>query len=62
MTKNTFELNISMKGTDKAALRQKLVEIIKEFDDDYGKPRQGIMGEFNLETKISTPIWDGKEY
>jgi hypothetical protein len=62
MTKNTFQLNIFMKGTDKAALRQKLVEIIKEFDDDYGKPRQGTISEFNVETRISTPIWDGKEF
>jgi hypothetical protein len=38
------------------------MEIIAEFDDDYGKPRQGIYVEFDVESKISTPIWDGKEY
>lgn len=62
MTTNTFELSVTLKGTNKSALRRKLMEIVEEFDDGYGKPRQGTYVEFDVESKIVTPLWDGKEY
>jgi hypothetical protein len=51
-----------MTGTDKKALREKLMDIVKEIDSPYGKPCQGTVSQYHVETKISTPIWDGEEY
>lgn len=62
MSNNKFILNIAMTGESKEAMKQKLLEIVKEFDSDYGKPCQGIVSQYHVETKISTPIWDGKSY
>jgi hypothetical protein len=61
-TKPTFELQINMKGTDKKALRDKLMEIVMEFDSQYGKPCQGTISSYRVETKVVTPIWGGQDY
>ena len=58
----TFVLNIKMQGYSKSALKESLAQILSEFDDSYGKPKQGNISQFEVETSVSTPIWDGKEY
>jgi hypothetical protein len=57
-----FQLNITMTATNKEAMKRKLQDIVNEFDKPYGKPCQGIHSQYQVETKLVTPIWDGKEY
>lgn len=59
---NPFQLSIAMNGTSKEAMRLKLLEIAKEFETPYGKPCQGTVSQYQVVTKIVTPVWDGKEY
>lgn len=47
---------------EKEGIRQQLKKIIDEFDDSYGKPKQGITINYNVTTEIITPIWEGKNY
>jgi hypothetical protein len=60
MTNPTCTLIITMTGTSKAAMKEKLLAIAKEFDTPYGKPCQGTCSQHNVETKVETPIWNGK--
>ena len=62
MSKDNFILHINMKGETKEAMREALTRVLAEFNDAYGKPRQGTISEGLVETYVSTPIWDGKEY
>ena len=60
-----YELNINMtaEGPHGARLiKEKLLELAAQIDAPYGKPYQGISCQYHLETKISTPRWDGEEY
>lgn len=58
----TFQLTITMNGTSKKAIKERLLSIVKEIDSNYGKPCQGIISEYQLETHISTPIWNNQSY
>lgn len=62
MSEAPFMLKIEMSASSKKAMRQKLLEIVAEFDSDYGKPCQGIYSQHLILTRIQTPIWDNKPY
>lgn len=38
------------------------MEIANYIDSSYGKPCQGTTIQYNLETKIYTPLWNGNTY
>ena len=57
-----FQLKIEIKADTKSALRESLLEIVQSLDSEYGKPCQGIRSGYRHETKVITPVWDGKEY
>jgi hypothetical protein len=57
-----YQLQISMRSECKKAIREKLLAIVAELDSEYGKPCQGRMIQYMLETQVITPIWNGKPY
>lgn len=47
---------------DSRNIKNKLKEILEQFDDSYGKPRQGTCIDYRLTTTVITPIWNGEPY
>lgn len=43
------------------AIRSRLNEIVNQFSE-YGKPVQGTFCEYQCNSTVITPVWDGKEY
>lgn len=54
-------LLLAISGT-KESIREKLLEMVAEIDNDYGKPIQGVVSRFNSISHVITPIWKNKEY
>jgi hypothetical protein len=54
-------LILSVSGT-KQGIVDVLQNAINEINGSYGKPCQGIVGTFNSNRHIITPVWEGKEY
>jgi hypothetical protein len=55
------QLILALTGS-KHAIRDKLREILWEFDSAYGKPCQGRISGFNYYSDIITPVWNGGKY
>jgi hypothetical protein len=54
-------IHISLAGS-KDGIREKLLDMVKEIDSNYGKPCQGWVSSYKIDSHIITPIWGGKEY
>lgn len=59
--KNDCLLFFAIAG-NKNTIKAKLEQMIREIDDSYGKPMQGIVSSFNCVSHVITPIWNGEEY
>lgn len=57
-----FHLSVNIEAYSKDAVREQLVKLIAEIDDNYGKPRQGTISGFNYEISVTTKLWDNIEY
>lgn len=55
------QLILALTGS-KHAIRDKLREILLQFDSAYGKPCQGQEIGFNYSVDIITPVWNGEKY
>lgn len=55
------QLFIALTGS-KLFIQNKLKEILKETDNSYGKPSQGIFIHSDGVCDIQTPIWEGVKY
>lgn len=58
---NDCVLHLSISGT-KESIEEKLREVLRELDNGYGKPVQGIHINSLSHSHIITPIWEGKYY
>ena len=59
--KENCQLFVAMTGT-KEFVKSQLQRLLAECEDEYSKPRQGIISSFNGTVDIQTPVWDGKDY
>lgn len=57
-----FQLLVNIKGESKLFIRRELQKLLESLDDDYGKPKQGIIISYGGETNIVTRIWNGELY
>jgi hypothetical protein len=48
----SFHLSVNIEAYSKDAVREQLVKLIAEIDDNYGKPRQGTIIGFNYDGSI----------
>lgn len=57
-----FHLSVTIEADNKEAVREQLLKLISEIDDEYGKPRQGTISGFQYEIKVITKLWNNREY
>lgn len=55
------QLFVAMTGT-KLFMIQTLERLLRELEDDYGKPRQGVNIYAEGTIDIQTPYWDGERF
>ncbi len=58
---NDSQLIIALTG-DKDQIKKELERILSEFNDSYGRPRQGTQISYKSVSTVITPVWNGLEY
>lgn len=61
ITGNDCLLQVAISGT-KEVILNRLKEMVKQMEDSYGKPYQGIVSQYGGVSHVITPIWNGREH